>query len=205
MNINQHNYEEFFLLYVDNELSATDKQAVELFAQANPDLAIELEMLQQMRLPAEEILFDEKMKLYRNEANSISLANHEEQFLLYVDNELDASEKEKVETFVLQHPALQDGFTLLKQTRLEPEHIVFADKQLLYREEKKEKPVFYLGWQRVAIAAALIGLVVLIWNVVPADKTKPQNTAGNVPTNLPAWEKYCSTWQNRHIGIATTG
>lgn len=186
MNINQHNYEEFFLLYVDNELSATDKQAVELFAQANPDLAIELEMLQQMRLPAEEILFDKKTGLYRNEANSINLANHEEQFLLYVDNELDVSEKEKVETFVLQHPALQDGFTLLKQTRLEPEHIVFADKQLLYREEKKERPVFYLGWQRVAIAAALIGLVVLIWNVVPADKTTPQNLAGKSPTTSPA-------------------
>jgi hypothetical protein len=177
--INQYNYEEFFLLYVDNELSAAEKQAVEQFAQANPDLAIELEMLQQMRLPVDEMLFDEKRSLYKAEANSISLANHEEQFLLYVDNELDAPGKEKVETFVLQHPALQDGFTLLKQTRLEPEQVVFTDKQLLYREEKKEKPVFYLGWQRIAIAAALIGLVVLIWNVVPADKTTPQNLAGN--------------------------
>ncbi|MES2370966.1 MAG: hypothetical protein V4557_00200 [Bacteroidota bacterium] len=186
--IHQHNYEEFFLLYVDNELSATDKQAVEQFAQANPDLAIELEMLQQMRLPVEEILFDEKKNLYRDEANSISLANHEEQFLLYVDNELDTSEKEKVETFVLQHPALQEGFTLLKQTRLEPEHIVFADKQLLYREEKKERPFFYLGWQRIAIAAVLIGLVVLIWNVVPADKTTPQNLAEVLPTHSPAVE-----------------
>jgi anti-sigma factor RsiW len=184
--INQHNYEEFFLLYVDNELSAADKQAVEQFAQANPDLAIELEMLQQMRLPAENILFDEKLSLHRNESNSISLTNHEEQFLLYVDNELHPSEKEKVETFVLQHPALQDGFTLLKQTRLEPEHIVFADKQLLYREEKKERPVFYFGWQRIAIAAALIGLVVLIWNVVPADKTTPQNIAGNIPARSSA-------------------
>lgn len=185
MKINQHNYEEFFLLYVDNELSATDKQAVEQFVQANPDLAIELEMLQQMQLPAEEILFDEKGSLYRNEANSISLANHEEQFLLYVDNELDASEKEKVETFVLQHPALQESFTLLKQTRLEPEQVIFTDKQSLYREEKKKKPVFYIGWQRVAVAAALIGLIVLTWNVIP-DKTVPQTTAGTLPTKTPA-------------------
>ncbi|MEO8171886.1 MAG: hypothetical protein ABI581_02340 [Sediminibacterium sp.] len=174
------NYEEFFLLYVDNELSAAEKHAVEQFAQANPDLAIELDMLQQMRLPAAEILFNEKTSLYRNEADGISLANHEEQFLLYVDNELNTSEKEKVETFVLQHPALQDAFTLLKQTRLEPEQIVFADKQLLYRDEKKERPVFYMSWQRLAVAAAFIGLVVLVWNVVPADKTRQQNTTGSV-------------------------
>jgi len=66
--INQYNYEEFFLLYVDNELSAADKQAVEQFVQANPDLAIELEMLKQMQLPAENILFTEKDGLYRNES-----------------------------------------------------------------------------------------------------------------------------------------
>ncbi|MES2331945.1 MAG: hypothetical protein V4539_20225 [Bacteroidota bacterium] len=177
------NYEEFFLLYVDNELSATEKQAVEQFVQANPGLAVELEMLQQMQLPAEQMVFDKKVSLYRNEASGINLANHEEQFLLYVDNELDADEKEKVETFVLQHPALQEGFTLLKQTRLEPEQIVFADKSSLYREEKKERPVFYMGWQRIAVAAALIGLIVLVWNVLPGNKKEEQGFAANPPIN----------------------
>ncbi|MDB5209979.1 MAG: hypothetical protein JWQ30_806, partial [Sediminibacterium sp.] len=156
-------------------------QAVEQFVQANPDLAIELEMLQQMQLPAEQMVFDEKASLYKNEASGINLANHEEQFLLYVDNELDADQKEKVETFVLQHPVLQEGFTLLKQTRLEPEQITFADKQSLYREEKKERPVFYMGWQRIAIAAALIGLVVLVWSVLPGNKKVQQDLVVNPP------------------------
>ena len=129
--INQYNYEEFFLLYVDNELSAADKQAVEQFVQANPDLAIELEMLKQMQLPAENILFTEKDGLYRNESEGINLANAEEQFLLYVDNELTDAERTKVETFVLQHPSVQESFTLLKQAKLQPESIVFANKEIL--------------------------------------------------------------------------
>ena len=104
--INISNYEEFFLLYIDGELSAADKQAVEQFVQVNPYLAVELNMLRQAQLPGEQMIFDEKDSLYRSEAEGINLLNHEEQFLLYVDNELANDAKEKVETFVLQHPAL---------------------------------------------------------------------------------------------------
>ena len=75
--INQHNYEEFFLLYVDGELSATDKQAVEQFVQANPDLAIELEMLQQTMLAADELVFEDKDLLFRTEETEINLYNYE--------------------------------------------------------------------------------------------------------------------------------
>ena len=128
MNINQHNYEEIFLLYVDGELSAADKQAVEQFVQGNPDLADELETLQQIKLPQDAVFFEDKDLLYRDEAAGISLTNYEERFLLYVDNELSAGANEQVETFVLQHPALQEGFTLLKQTRLEPETVGFDAK-----------------------------------------------------------------------------
>lgn len=178
------NYEEFFLLYVDGELSAADRQAVEQFVQANPYLAVELEMLQQVQLPGEQMIFGEKDSLYRSEAEGINLVNHEEQFLLYVDNELGNDAKEKVETFVLQHPALQETFTLLKQTKLEPELILFVDKPSLYRKEKKR--VFYIGWQRVAVAAVLIGFVALLWTVLPNNKTQQPIIAKAQQSNNPA-------------------
>lgn len=182
ININQHNYEAFFLLYVDGELSAADKQAVEQFVQANPDLAFELEMLQQAQLGMEDLVFDDKAILYRNESTEINTHNFEEQFLLYVDNELTTTGKENVERFVLQHPALQETFTVLKQTRLETETIVFGDKQSLYRKEEKEKPVLYLRWQRIAIAAALMGLAVLVWMVAPQKNLSTQNLAQQKPS-----------------------
>lgn len=165
ININQHNYEEFFLLYVDGELSAADKQAVERFVQENPDLAVELDMLQQSQLPVEDWDFENKSLLYRSGSAEINSANCQEQFLLYVDNELDATDRDKVERFVLQHPSLQESFTQLKRTKLEPELLVFPDKTRLYRKE--ERRILYMSWQRIAVAAVLTGLVLLLWTVVP--------------------------------------
>lgn len=176
ISINQHNYEEFFLLYVDGELSAADKQAVEQFVKGNPGYAEELEMLQQMRLVGETVVFDDKAILYRNGSTAISLDNYEENFLLYVDNELSADAKEQVETFVLQHPAVQDQFTLLKQTRLVAEAIYFPGKELLYRKEEKKKPVLYMGWQRIAVAAAFIGFAILVWTLFPGENPTTEQT-----------------------------
>ena len=126
-----------------------------VFVQQNPDLAAELEMMQQLRLePEEDIKFYNKAELLRTETPSINTTNYEEYFLLYVDNELTPAEKDAVEKFVLQHPALQEEFSLLKQTVLAPEMIEFGDKQSLYRKEEEEKRVVPFNWTRLAVAAA---------------------------------------------------
>ncbi|MEN9512813.1 MAG: hypothetical protein RJB16_573, partial [Bacteroidota bacterium] len=38
MELNQDNYENYLLLYIDNELSASEKAAVELLLASNPKL-----------------------------------------------------------------------------------------------------------------------------------------------------------------------
>jgi len=190
MTINQHNYEEFFLLYADGELSAAEKQAVDQFVAENPSLEAELVLFLEMKLDGDALVFEEKESLYRNIDHEITAHNQEAYFLLYVDNELNSETNNKVETYVLQHPASQELFTELKQTRLVPEAIVFPNKSVLYQKEKTEKPVFYIRLQRLVAAAVITGLAILAWNILPEKTSSLQsialnNSANNITSKKP--------------------
>ena len=161
-------------MYVDNELTVEQRAEVELFVQRNSDLQQEFEMLLQTKLSAnEEIAFGHKADLLKIK-DSIGIDNYQEYFLLYIDNELNEEGKQAVEKFVLQHPELQDEFTLLKQTVLSQERMIFSHKKSLYRRE--ERRVIPFAWMRVAAAAALLGAAVLIWRMksgINDDNTQP--------------------------------
>ena len=180
--INRNNYEEYFLLYIDNELDATARLAVENFVHQNADLEVEFKMLNQLKALPDEIMFDDKETLLRTEGNSINETNYEEYFLLYIDNELSALKRAEVEMYVLQHPKLQDEFTTLKQAVLTPELISYSDKQDLYRTEKRR--VVSLKVWRWTAAAILVGFSafgVWLWQqssstiVVASVKPQQQN------------------------------
>lgn len=171
MTINRHNYEDFFLLYVDNELQAEERLSVEQFVLQNPDLKNELDMLQLSVLGADEIVFEEKAHLYKKE-EGISAANYENYFLLAVDNELTEKEKNDVEKFVLQHPSLQQVFTLLQKTKLPTEKIHYKNKEELYRKERRLVPLL---WMRMSVAAAIISVIALSWFVINRSANNTEN------------------------------
>ncbi len=177
--INRDNYEEFFLMYVDNELSATDKEMVEAFVHQNPDLKEELTMLQQaVLLPEPELKFTNKSDLLKRIGYEITTTNYEDKFLLYIDDELAAKDKTDVETFVLQHPQLQADFTLLQETKLSAELMVCPNKELLYKEEK-ERRVVYMRWYKIATAAVVIGLITMLYFIVPYNKITEKSIVKN--------------------------
>lgn len=179
MNINRNNYEPIFMLYADNELSATQKQAVEYFAAAHPDLKAELDMLMLTVLPAETpAFFLDKESLFRttDTASLVNMTNYEGYFVKYADDELTNAEKAATEKFVYKHPECQAEFELIQQIKYSPDpSILFPDKTILYRkEETRVRPVLVM-WMRFAAAAVLILLAGLFWlqqkKVVPADDT----------------------------------
>src|SRR5579871_296874 len=178
--ITRYNYEEYFLMYVDNELSAAEKNAVEEFVQQNPDLEEELNMLKQSVIkPESNIVFNNKnLLLKQTEENSfINLNNYEEYFLLYVDNELNTPTKKQVEEFVSKNPSLQNEFYLLQQTKSEAdESIVFEGKESLYKKEERRR---FIPFAWIASAAAVAILLVtgfLLYNKEDISKRTSDRT-----------------------------
>ena len=72
--IDQSNYEEYFLLYADNELSAGELNMVERFLKNNPALQQECSLLLKTKLEADnDIIFPGKEILYKKESRRIVL------------------------------------------------------------------------------------------------------------------------------------
>jgi hypothetical protein len=166
MNITRHNYEEFFILYMDNELSSDDRRMVEAFVQQHTDLKEELDSLLQYKLePDTEIVFTGKEELLKlNGETPVSLANYEEWLLLYIDNELSAPQRKAVEQLAAANPAIQQELELIEKSKLQPATIVFPYKESLYRREEEKRRAVPLRWWRAAAAILLlaIGLTVVI-------------------------------------------
>lgn len=160
MNINRHNYEEFFLLYVDNELTAAQRKIVEAFVAANPDLQEEFNLIQQSIFTADEKLDAGFItSLLKPVADETSVS--EEQLLLYIDDELRAGEQKAVEQAIVNTPQLQKELQWLKRSIFEADKsIVFPDKSLLYKEAQPAG-IIYLNSsvRRWAAAAAVIVLL----------------------------------------------
>lgn len=157
MNINLHNYEEFFILYWDNELNTEQRKLVEIFVEANKDLQEEFRLFGETRFtPDKNMVFDEKDLLLTSKNSLTDFSNYPEQLLSYIDGELDNDQKSAIEIFAAKHPVVQQELILLKKTKLQPDpEVVFPDKNSLFRREEKVR-VINMSWMRVAVAAALI-------------------------------------------------
>lgn len=200
MNINRNNYEEYFLLYIDNELSVAEKNMVEAFVAANPDLGEELVMLQQSIVKPDTVAFPGKEKLIK--ANQVD-AGTEEKLLLLLDNELPEKEKKEILLLTTNNTSVKAAWELLQQTKLPvSDTIIFEDKPSLYRKETKVIPI---AWWRMAAAAMLIGFG--LWGtvsylnrdvkkedssataVVPSTKELPSTIIDNTATPVIADDK----------------
>lgn len=174
------NYEEFFVLYVDNELNEDQVRMVDEFLAAHPDLKAEFEMLISTKLPLEEFDFDKKVLM----ADSMKLNSVDEELLLYVDNELPADEKKKVELELDSNKDYKLQYKVLLQTKLDPsEKIAYSNKKELYRRE--ERVISIKIWMRVAAAVIVIavGGILYFQNSSPSSTTSPEITAGPAKMN----------------------
>ena len=86
-----------------------------------------------------------------------NLENYEERFVDYMEGLLDANEMREVETFVAQHPELEEDFKLFCSTKLEPDtNVVYTKKESLMKTGTVIRPLFV----RVVAAAACVALLI---------------------------------------------
>jgi len=192
MNINRQHYEEYFILYMDNELGSDERRMVEAFAELHPDLKEELDLLMQFKLaPDTNIIFEGKEELMAPETSgiiksgAINISNYQEWLSLSVDHELNPEQASSFEQFLSANPAVKQELILWQSAKLQPEEIIFAHKAALYRNEEKVKPFPVRFWRLAAAAVLLIGVsittVILVNKKSPAEKelvktTTPEKT-----------------------------
>lgn len=181
MKIDRHNYEEFFILYLDNELSDADRRVVESFVSLHPDLKEELELLSQFKLqPDASLHFPSKESLLKP---AIKLEISGEELLMHLDGELRSEESEKIQQAIDNNSYLQQEFSLLQKTKLVAEEIVFPDKSVLYRRSTEPARIVSVRWYRVA--AAVILLLLAGSAIVLINNSRQNGEAPEVVKNLP--------------------
>jgi len=99
---------------------------------------------------------------------TINRTNYETYFLRYVDGDLIDAEQLMVDGFVAENTDLATELESLLQTKFVPDTaVVFANKEQLYKKENKERTVLFFTWQRIAVAAAIIGIVFMVGIILP--------------------------------------
>ncbi len=203
MNIERHNYEEFFLLYADNELCAADRKAVEMFVAENPDLKKELQLILQTISGTDAVVFNNKELLMKPVITPL-----QEQLLLFIDNEQAAADTKKIQQLINTDAAAAKEFAALQQTKLQADtNIIYTNKKELYRN--KEGRVIRIAWWRAAAAAVLLGFGT--WGVLtlikPAAVT--EGTVATGPAIKPVQQKndaanVTADADNKQNTVATT-
>jgi anti-sigma factor RsiW len=178
--ITRDNYEEFFLLYTDNELSEAERLAVERFVAEHPDLREEWEALLQCRVsPDSHLTFPDRNALLKPEIEGSAYTGT---LLSYIDGELNEEERARIETVIREQPHIAIELAVLRQTVCHPDPaVVFMEKDRLYQPESNRK-IIPLPWLRAGIAAAVAGtiaLLLLLPSKRPADQLPPTAIASH--------------------------
>jgi len=157
MEINQHNYEHYFLMYIDNELSAEEKAAVNDFIMQYPNYANKLETLQQLKISPDTLIYENKFSLYK-------LSEQDQQCITYLENEMTNEEKASFENKLFANTSLQShvkqwqGAFLTTPTNIE---IAPNFKNSLFKKSAQIKPLWAtVPFKRLASVAAILVVVI---------------------------------------------
>lgn len=167
-NITIHNYELFFMDYIDGKLSNQESEMLNKFLMQHPDLKAELEAFEEVELEADQsIKFRAKKQLKKTDVDSILIngLNFDELCIAYTENDL-TNETEylllkSIETLPELKKQLNDyqQLKLKADNRIKFELKVKMKKNIVFQLSDKRKIVYLIS----SLAASIL-LIISIFN-----------------------------------------
>ena len=160
MKITRVNYELFFINYFDGNLSPDEIDELMLFLKVNPDLEDELLNFQNIDLSnKEEVHYENKNNLKKtiSDKKSINSDNINEFLIAYIEKDLSALDKARVEKFLKENPGYKKSLYTFRKTVLVPDlSVTFFDKKTLKKKAATKEFRIKYFYYTIAAAAALI-------------------------------------------------
>lgn len=181
MKINRHNYELFFIDYLDGNLSDQEIRMIEDFLLINPDLRPELEGTEKIILNPENIEYLNKNNLKKPDLSfPVNEDNFEDFCIGSAEKDLNDEQYDALLKYITQHPESEKIFKLYNNLHLLP------DPNIIYfgKENLKKRIIFIPGqilYPLVSVAAAAALMIFLY-----VSNEYKFNQLQNITSELPA-------------------
>ncbi len=181
--INESNYQEYFIAYLENDLDVRSSENVELFLEKNIFLKKEYELFRKTFMkPDVKTVFDDKNVLKKSVVRPVSEINennYQEYFIARLEGDLNLQESRELDLFLQNNLSLQKEFDLFRKTLLVPDKsIVYEEKQAL---KKYVIPVYskrYI-YTAVSVAASILIFVGIYFLNKPATNNNIAENGNN--------------------------
>lgn len=156
MNINIHNYEQYFLDYHEGNLSPELRDEVIRFVTMHPDLEEEFHEFEHICLEPPVVTNFQKDFLKKEviELSPLDERSIDDYLVAKHEGDLTIDQHSELKQFLAKNPAWNDDDLLYSRMKLQPEAIVFAGKQKLLQ------PVFNI--RKVVVRAVAVAASVLL-------------------------------------------
>ncbi len=185
--IDRHNYEAFFLDYLEDNLTPSEEKEFIDFIEANPMLKKELNEWENIKLtPSEKVEFNGKSELKQSVAVFPDETPFEEQCIAKIEGDLEEQEEklfdQEIKTDINKHKT----YKIYEKTRLLPDDTIhYPGKKDLKAKPYKTVTIFRTPLQPILATAASITLIVgLFFNTQTHQTTSYRNYAKTKTINV---------------------
>jgi len=173
--ISIHNYEQWFIDFIDGNLSDANILILQFFLEKNPLLKVEFEEMKSFVLPLDNIIFEQKSELKKRDDNFVvNDSNFDEIAFSYIEGNINSFDKICFQKQLEENVYFSNEFEFWKKTIIKSElSIEYPNKNSL---KKRSGILFFKNYKTVysSVAAILLlffGLYV-VYNTESSNLTK---------------------------------